>query len=130
MTGIDKNGGFAPIGFKREHWKNADTIRKVFKQAFFDAGLPYFNPHSLRSTIVQFGQRIWKTPEETNAWSQNLGHDDTLVTLTSYGGQVSPQRQAEMILGSGASEEETKGQSAIAIMEALLARLKAEGRAA
>src|SRR5512147_2134420 len=31
-------------------------------------------PHSLRSTLAQFGEQRCQTPEEFKAWSQNLGH--------------------------------------------------------
>ena len=74
---------------------NRETIRKAFKDAFAKAGLPCFKPHSIRDTLTQLGQKICRTPEEYKAWSQNLGHDDVLVTFTSYG-QVASKRQAEI----------------------------------
>ena len=125
--GLDQDGNFSPVGFKREHWKNADPIRKIFKQAFTDAGLPYFNPHSIRATVARLGERICLSPEAAKAWSKNMGHDDMLVTFTSYG-DVSPQRQAELILELGSESTAPKDQSAIAAMEDLLARMKAKGR--
>ena len=39
----------------------------------------------------------------TRAWSQNLGHDRVMTTLTSYG-NVAPHRQAELIRGMGAAK--------------------------
>jgi hypothetical protein len=60
------------------------------------AGLPYFNPHSFRNTLVRLGQDICKTPEEFKAWSQNLGHDGVLTTFLSYG-EVGLDRQREII---------------------------------
>ena len=89
---------FEPIGLMREHWSNASPIRAAFRQAFEHAGLSYFNPHSIRSTLVQLGQQRCKTPEQFKAWSQNLGHDQVLTTLTSYG-TVSADRQGEIIKG-------------------------------
>ena len=127
--GLDSNGSFAAIGFKREHWKDAGAIRKAFKQAFSEAGLPYFKPHSIRATVTQLGQRICKTPEEFKAWSKNMGHDDVLVTFSSYG-DVSSQRQAEIILGLGAGKSQSQDQSAVDEMAALVARLQAQGKAA
>ena len=65
--------------------------------------MPYFNPHSFRDTLVQLGEKVCTTPESFKAWSQNLGHEGVLTTLTSYG-QVSAHRQAELIRGMGAAE--------------------------
>ena len=46
---------FEVTGPKREHWSSATPIRAIFRSAFEAAGLPYFNPHSLRNTLVQLG---------------------------------------------------------------------------
>ena len=79
------NGEVLPPQLTRECWANADPIRKVFKTTCAAAGLPDFKPHSLRHTLAQLGSYICTTPAEYKAWSQNLGHDGVLVTLTSYG---------------------------------------------
>jgi integrase len=96
VIGLGEQGGFEPVGIAREHWSGAGPIRKVFREAFEAAGLPYFNPHSFRDTLVQLGERVCRSPEEFKAWSQNLGHERVLTTLTSYGA-VPAQRQAELI---------------------------------
>ncbi len=87
---------FVAAALKREHWRTAAPIRTVFREAFAQAGLPYFNPHSLRSTLVQLGERRCRTPEQFKAWSQNLGHEKVLTTFCSYG-EVSRPRQGELI---------------------------------
>jgi integrase len=87
---------FETCGLKREHWSTASPIRTIFKEAFAKAGLPYFNPHSFRNTLVQLGQSKCKTPEAFKAWSQNLGHESVLTTLYSYG-EVGRQRQADIL---------------------------------
>ncbi|MCF6355990.1 MAG: site-specific integrase [Candidatus Polarisedimenticolaceae bacterium] len=87
---------FEPVGIKKEHWSTASPIRKIFKDAFESAGLPYFNPHSFRNTLAGLGESVCQTPEEFKAWSQNMGHDGVLTTLYSYG-TVQPKRQAEII---------------------------------
>jgi integrase len=87
---------FAAAGLSRDHWSNATPIRSIFREAFASAGLPYFNPHSFRNTLVQLGQEICKTPEQFKAWSQNLGHEKVLTTFLSYG-EVACQRQGEII---------------------------------
>lgn len=103
---VGKDARFAPVGLERQHWRDASPIRKVFRDAFAAAGLPYHNPHSLRHTLVALGQERCKTPEEFKAWSQNLGHEGVLTTFYSYG-SVSRSRQAEIIrsLGESAADE-------------------------
>jgi integrase/recombinase XerD len=87
---------FRPSGLKKEHWSNASPIRTIFREAFTAAGLPYFNPHSFRNTLVKFCQQLCQTPEEFKSWSQNLGHEDVLTTLYNYG-HVQQHRQGEII---------------------------------
>ncbi len=125
LIGLDQNGNFTPIGFKREHWKNADAIRSIFKEAFAEEGMPYFNPHSVRSTIARLGERVCNTPEAAKAWSKNMGHENTITTFNSYG-DVSPQRQSEIILSLGVENRGKQNHSAIAELEALLIRMKAQ----
>ena len=89
---------------ERMHWSNANPIRQIFERAFTSAGLPYFNPHSIRKTLALLGQKLCRTPEELKAWSQNLGHEDVLTTLTSYG-EVGIERQFEIIRSLGTPPE-------------------------
>lgn len=86
------------IEIVREHWATTEPVRRIFKSAFEAAGLPYFNPHSFRNTLVRLGESRCRTPEEFKAWSQNLGHQGVLTTLYSYG-EVPEYRQKELILG-------------------------------
>ena len=100
------NQTFAATGIKREHWKTASPIRKVFKEAFEAAGLPYFNPHSFRSTLAELGEKVCQSPEEFKSWSQNLGHEKVMTTFMSYG-EVQANRQAEIIQQLGVPREST-----------------------
>lgn len=100
LMAVGPDGGFVVAGLDRRCWSTAEPIRRIFREAFEAAGLPYFNPHSFRDTLAQLGERVCKTPEEFKAWSQNLGHERVLTTFTSYGA-VSPHRQAELIRGLG-----------------------------
>jgi len=95
---LDADKRFAPAGLDRRHWSNADPIRRIFREAFARAGLPYFNPHSVRKTLARLGETVCTTPEAFKAWSQNLGHEDVLTTFTSYGA-VSRHRQADIMAG-------------------------------
>jgi site-specific recombinase XerD len=87
---------FEVSGLQPSHWSSASPIRAIFREAFANAGLPYFNPHSFRNTLVQLGQEVCKSPEEFKAWSQNLGHEKPLTTFLSYG-EVAHQRQGDIM---------------------------------
>ena len=47
--------------------------------------LPTFTPHRVRDMIVSEAFRRQLPVDELKAWSQNLGHEGLLTTLTSYG---------------------------------------------
>lgn len=87
---------FEAAGLERAHWSTATAIRGIFREAFTNVGLPYFNPHSFRNTLVRYGQAKCQTPEQFKAWSQNLGHEKVMTTFLSYG-QVESSRQGVII---------------------------------
>lgn len=124
---IGESGGFVAAGLRRDGWSNAGPVRKIFAEAFAAAGLPYFNPHSFRDTLVQLGERVCPNIEAFKAWSQNLGHAHAMTTLTSYG-TISAHRQAELIRGIAAGEPSTSLDAAtLAKVMATLQKLTAEG---
>ncbi len=110
---------FEAVGLERAHWSSAARIRTIFQDAFTSAGLPYFNPHSFRNTLVRLGQSVCQTPEEFKAWSQNLGHDKVLTTFLSYG-QVESPRQGEIIRGLGTPQ--VAGQAGVSELARALVR--------
>jgi integrase/recombinase XerD len=87
---------FEPMGLLREHWTTAGSIRRIFKEGFKAADLPYYNPHSFRNTLVRLGEKFCCNAEAFKAWSQNLGHEGVLTTFYSYG-DVTDYRQAELL---------------------------------
>ncbi len=93
---VGRSHQFEVAGLARKHWSTASPIRTIFREAFDRGGLPYFNPHSFRNTLVQLGEKVCTTPEQFKAWSQNLGHEKVLTTFLSYG-EVACQRQGEII---------------------------------
>ncbi|MDB5478831.1 MAG: site-specific recombinase XerD [Alphaproteobacteria bacterium] len=97
---LDKHNAFQPDGLKPAFWSTTAAIREVFKNAFADAGLPYFNPHSFRKTLTALGQNRCTNAEGFKAWSQNLGHDSVLTTFTSYGA-IPTDRQGNIITSLG-----------------------------
>jgi integrase len=95
-VGVGGTGSFEALGLERDSWNSATPIREIFRAAFLQAGLPYFNPHSFRNTLAKLGEQRCANAEAFKSWSQNLGHEGVLTTLTSYG-SVEPARQAEII---------------------------------
>ena len=81
----------------------------IFREACALAGLPYFNPHSLRNTLVQIAYELKLDPESWKAWSQNCGHENCLTTFSSYG-EIQPSRQAEIIRGLAKPDSSPKGE--------------------
>jgi len=83
---------------------------------------PTFNPRRFRSTLAQLGERVCRAPEEFKAWRQNLGHEQVLTSLMSYG-QVDDRRQAEILLSmdpSTVSDDDLQDEP-----EQMLVRLRA-----
>lgn len=119
---LGPNRQFCVAGLDRKHWSSAAPIRRIFKEAFAQARLPYFNPHSFRNTLAQLGQRRCQTPEEFKAWSQNLGHEKVMTTFSSYG-KVALPRQAELIRGLHAGAD---GQPLTASEQRLVRAMVAE----
>ena len=119
LMGLGEQGGFQAVGLTREHWSGTGPIRAIYREAFAAADLPYFNPHCFRDALVQLGERICTTPEQFKAWSQNIGHERVLTTLTSYG-KVPAARQAELIQGLGKETGSSEDDRIAAIVEATL----------
>lgn len=117
---------FEAVGIERKAWATAAPIRAIFKQAFQAAGLPYYNPHSLRSTLVLLGQQVCQSTEHFKSWSQNLGHEGVLTTFISYG-TVATQRQAEIIRSLGNQPSAAVGGSCDDMAEALLRAMQRRG---
>jgi integrase len=104
-SGFDSDGNFAADGFERRCWANADPIRAIFRKAFEGAGLPYFNPHSLRKTLMQLGLGLHLGADGLKAWSQNYGHDDIITTLKSYG-DLPEYRQRDLMRSAGTADSD------------------------
>jgi len=121
--GADRQFGVAGLG--RTHWSSASPIRGIFREAFLRAGLPYFNPHSFRNTLVRFGQDLCKSPEAFKAWSQNLGHEKVLTTFVSYGA-VARDRQGEILRGL-ATQQQPAQPGANEIVEAQFQKFRDSG---
>ncbi len=62
------------------------------------AGLPYYNPHSFRTTLARYGAEHCPTHEAWAAWCDNLGHESAVTTFRSYA-TVPTHRRAEIFEG-------------------------------
>ena len=92
--------GFAAQGLSREPYINAQRVRDAIKAAFRNVSMAVYGPHSFRTMLALYGDKICKTMEERKAWSQNLGHEYLAVTYSAYM-PVSSERQRELLRGLG-----------------------------
>jgi integrase len=122
---VGESHQFEAAGLDKSHWSSAEPIRKLFREAFQLAGLPYFHPHSFRKTLARLGEEICNSPEEFKAWSQNLGHEQVLTTFLNYG-SVATDRQGMIIRGLNSGRVSTMP-GADDIAEAVLRKLKSAG---
>lgn len=79
-------------------WSSPGPVRKIVRQATAHAGIEYFNPHAIRSTLAQMFYEMAPSYEDIKALSQNLGHEDMRTTFECYG-TLSDERQHERIKG-------------------------------
>jgi integrase/recombinase XerD len=112
---------FQAAGLARACWSNATPIRAIFRNAFAAAGLPYFNPHSLRNTLARIGLQRCPMGEQFQAWSQNFGHEKMLTTFTSYG-KLDRLQQRDIVKSLWQSGADTRSD-----LEALLRTLLLRG---
>jgi len=82
---LNQNSQFSGAEFDTTPWKSTTPLRTIVENAFKAAGLDYYNPHAFRHTIVNLAHQVCRKPEDLKAWSQNMGHNSVLTTLTSYG---------------------------------------------
>jgi integrase/recombinase XerD len=118
-VGQGQDKGFQASGIEATHWRDASPVRSIFRQAFEEAGLAYFPPHSFRHTLGHLMQTACRTPEQIKAWSQNLGHENIATTLTSYG-KIDPHRQGDVI-GAISLQAEAPNADLLAKIRALVA---------
>jgi integrase len=64
---------FCATGLASAPWANANPVRAIFKAAFQAAGLPYFNPHSFRNSLVQLAYDLKLDAEQFKAGHKILG---------------------------------------------------------
>ena len=75
---------FRANGLSKDHGANAQPVREIFKAAFQRVGLPYYNTHLFRKTVVKWAQQNC-SQLELKAISHNLGHEHAMTTYNAYG---------------------------------------------
>jgi integrase/recombinase XerD len=120
----DENDCFKTDGLSRDFWANATPVRDIFKAAFQATGLPYYSPHTFRHMIVSEMYRRRLSIVQFKAWSQSLGHEGAMTTLTSYG-TLSLEEQGRLISDNTSVNDELLQQAA-----QLLHSLKKSGTSA
>ncbi|RVU36701.1 site-specific integrase [Hwanghaeella grinnelliae] len=113
---------FEANGLSRDHWANAQPVREVFKAAFQRVGLPYYNPHLFRKTVVKWAQQNC-SQLEFKAISQNLGHDHAMTTYNAYG-ELSVDEQFRVIEEIGAAHTDLIGVRTAALLAEFARRTK------
>ena len=126
QVGLGEQGGFSAIGLAREHWSGTGAIRTIYKDAFTAAGLPYYNPHCFRHALARLGEQICPNIETFKAWSQNIGHEKMLTTLTNYG-TVPAAKQAELIRNLGQEAQSNVSNDLVRDMQAFLQKHQSAG---
>jgi integrase len=117
---------FRAVALDRAPWANANPVREIFRDACARTGLPYFNPHLLRNTLVQVAYDRKLDAEAFKAWSQNLGHESCLTTFSSYG-TIPPARQAEIIRRLSADDCKSEVSSQAEMLRKLADQMQARG---
>lgn len=111
---------FVSAGLSQEHWSNASPVRGIFKDAFMQAGLPYYRPHSFRKMLV-----IWAMENcsqiQVKAISQNIGHEHAMTTYNAYG-TLNIQTQRNAILGIVEGSADLKNVSTEELMQEVIRR--------
>lgn len=88
--------GLHVVGIDRRPYAGPEGLRVAVKAAFANAGLPAFGPHSFRDTLFKFGGQFCETPEQTKAWSMNLGHEKVSTSINYYC-NLSDERHIELM---------------------------------
>ncbi|MBD8689364.1 MULTISPECIES: tyrosine-type recombinase/integrase [unclassified Rhizobium] len=78
-----------------EFLTTAAPVRQVLRRAAAAAGVPYFKPHAVRSTVAKLCDEWAVSLRDMKALSQNLGHEQ-ISTTSKYYGDVDPDVKQEL----------------------------------
>lgn len=89
LSSLNEEHEFIREQLSKEHLAGASSVRSAFKLVFEHSGLEYYNPHSVRDTLMQLAYDNNLSTTDMMAWSANFGHSSVNVSLRSYGGKLS-----------------------------------------
>ena len=95
---IRGTNGFQASGLCRDPFATTGPLAKIVKDAFAAVQMPSYTPHTFRHMLALHGDKICETREAFKAWSQNLGHESVVTTVSAYM-PVSDYTQRQIILG-------------------------------
>ncbi|QFY62008.1 site-specific integrase [Rhizobium grahamii] len=78
-----------------EFLTTAAPVRQVLRKAAAAAGVPYFKPHAIRSTVARLSDEWASSPRDLKALSQNFGHEQ-VSTTSKYYGDVEPDVKEQL----------------------------------
>ena len=107
-----------------EFLTTAAPVRQVLRKAAAAAGVPYFKPHAIRSTVAKLCSAGNWSEDIAKAVSQNLGHKQ-IWTTRKYYGDVEPDMKQELFRQMR-DKHRNRGAEDIAEMAARLSSEKQE----
>jgi len=107
-----------------EFLTTAAPVRQVLRKAAATAGVPYFKPHAIRSTVAKLCSAGNWSEDIAKAVSQNLGHKQ-IWTTRKYYGDVEPDMKQELFRQMR-DKHRNRGAEDIAEMAARLSSEKQE----
>jgi integrase len=90
----DKNDNSGKDSIGKKLWSGSGSARRIFQKRCLNAGVPYFNPHSFRHSVVDIFTERNLTAKQQKALSVNLGHESITTTFDSYGNSSMTQKEA------------------------------------
>ncbi|MBV1865992.1 MAG: site-specific integrase [Rhodobacteraceae bacterium] len=80
----------------REVYSGTGPINEIQRNAFAMVQLPEYTPHSIRKTLGQELSDLKLPLDAQKAWSQNMGHENFVTTVSAYL-HVPERRQGELM---------------------------------
>ena len=99
-----------------EFLTTAAPVRQVLRKAAAAAGVPYFKPHAIRSTVAKLCSAGNWSEDIAKAVSQNLGHKQ-IWTTRKYYGDVEPDRKQELFRQMREKRVNTRARKIAALAE-------------
>ena len=84
-------------------WQSSGPVNVMIRRRAAQAKLPYFSAHKFRHALVAEMDKYLTSPLELKAFSQSLGHSQTITTLQNYG-NLSTEKLKETLLGINISQ--------------------------